>query len=141
MTFTVNINARFSLDPIVSKIHSASCEMAHLSHSVLLRSWKVPGTWYSVGEPADFAAAPASTLIHPRVDAGQSQNSISLIHRRIDVKSQFPLPLTWSMAPTAGPKCSSKNLGWPGRVIFPSEVCVKITTQMGHTSDNKAFEY
>ena len=31
---------------------------------------------------------------HPRVDARQSQKSIIRIHRGMDVKRQFPLPLT-----------------------------------------------
>ena len=30
----------------------------------------------------------------------------------IDIKSLFPLPLKQSMAPTAEPYCSAKNLGW-----------------------------
>ena len=50
-------------------------------------------------------------MSHPRVDARQSHKSNPRIYRGIDVKSQFPLPLTLSMAPTAEPNCSSKNLG------------------------------
>ena len=37
---------------------------------------------------------------HPRVDARQSQKSTPQIYKGIAVKSQFPLPLTESMAPT-----------------------------------------
>ena len=33
-------------------------------------------------------------VLHPRVDARQSQESIPRIYRGIDVKSQFQLPLT-----------------------------------------------
>ena len=32
--------------------------------------------------------------VHPRVDARQSQKSIPRFYRGIDLKSQFPLPLT-----------------------------------------------
>ena len=53
----------------------------------------------------------------PRVDARQSKNSIPRIYKGRDVIRQFPLPLTQSMAPTAEPTCSSKNLGWHGRLL------------------------
>ena len=49
---------------------------------------------------------------HPRVEARQSQKPIPRIHRGIDVKRKFSLPLTKSMALRAEPNCSSKNLGW-----------------------------
>ena len=52
------------------------------------------------------------TVHHQGVDARQSRKSIPRIHRGIDVKRHFPLPLTQSMAPTAEPNCSLINLGW-----------------------------
>jgi len=55
---------------------------------------------------------------HPRDDARQSHKSISQIYREFDGKSQFPLPLTQSMAPTDEPNCSSKNLGYQEEVHF-----------------------
>jgi hypothetical protein len=55
-------------------------------------------------------------LHQTRVDARQLQKSIPHIYRGIDAKSQFPLPLTLSIAPTAEPNCSSKNLGWTPKV-------------------------
>jgi len=55
---------------------------------------------------------------HPRSDAWQSQKSIPRSYRGIDVKSESPLPRTWSMAPTTEPNCWSKHLGWcDGRVL------------------------
>ena len=67
------------------------------------RPWNVP-------DPGAFSAERLCN--HPRVDARQSQKSIPENYRGIDVKSQFLQPLTLSMAPTAEPNCSSKNLGW-----------------------------
>ena len=62
---------------------------------------------------------------HPRVDARQWHKSIPRIYRGIDVKSQFPPPLAWSMTPTAEHNCSSKNLDWSRqgcRQVFWGEV-------------------
>ena len=54
----------------------------------------------------------SEVTFHPRSDAWQSPKSTPRTYRLIDVKCQFPLPLTWSMAPTAESNCSSQNLGW-----------------------------
>ena len=48
--------------------------------------------------------------LYPRIDATQSQRSIPRIHEGIDVQSQFPILLAQSMAATAEPNCSSKDL-------------------------------
>ena len=60
----------------------------------------------AAGSPAAAAAAAAAAPAagarsHPRVDAGQSQKPIPQIYKRIDFTSQFKLPLTKSMVPTA----------------------------------------
>jgi len=65
---------------------------------------------------------------HLAVPAGQLQKSIPRVCRGIDVKSQFPLPLTLSMAPTAELNCLSKDLGLveggDRRVLFGEHLAV-----------------
>ena len=46
------------------------------------------------GTTARCLAQVLPLLVHPRLDARQSQNPIPRIYRGIDVKSQFLLPLT-----------------------------------------------
>jgi len=68
------------------------------------------------GQPVGKSVGqPRQPVSNPKVDARQSQKLIPGIHNGIAVKSPFPLPLTYSMAPTAEPNCSSKNLGWSAR--------------------------
>ena len=49
---------------------------------------------YSALRGVDHRPHQLQRLRHPRVDARQTQKSISRIYGGIDVKSQFPLPLT-----------------------------------------------